>query len=46
MSALNLVRDAKLQTNRTVNQPISAVPCVKNHTEKYISKNTTTKIIS
>jgi hypothetical protein len=46
MSALNIVADAKFQTNRTVNQPISAVPCVQNHTEKYTSKTTTTKIIS
>jgi hypothetical protein len=37
MSSLNIVIDAKLQTSRTVNQPISAVPSVQNHTKKYIS---------
>jgi len=44
---LNIVRDAKLQThNRMANQPISAVPCVQNHTQQYISTTTTIKINS
>jgi len=46
VSALTIVTNAKLQTNRNANQPISAVPCVQNHTQKYTTTTTTTKIIS
>ena len=33
VSALKIVTDAKLHTNRTANQQMSAVPCEPNHTQ-------------
>jgi hypothetical protein len=39
MTALNIVKDAKLQINRTVNQTTPAVPSVQNTQILYIKKH-------